>query len=153
RAQDTLTSLPVALKILTHGGTERFLREGRVLAELKHPHIVRYVAHGTTHAGEPYLAMEWLDGEDLARRLSRGPLPLADALTLARAVCLAMAAAHARGVVHRDIKPSNLFLVGSEPANVRVLDFGAARYDGGSQAATASGIVLGTPGYMAPEQV
>jgi hypothetical protein len=154
RARDTLTEQPVALKILAHGGTQRFLREGRVLAELKHPHIVRYVHHGSTQADEPYLAMEWLDGEDLARRLARGPLPVPEALLLARAVCLAIAAAHARGVVHRDIKPSNLFLVGGEAANVRVLDFGAARFDRtSSHAATASGIVLGTPGYMAPEQV
>jgi serine/threonine protein kinase len=155
RARDIQTGEPVALKILAHGGTERFLREGRVLAELSHPHIVRYLAHGTTETDEPYLAMEWLEGEDLARRLGRaGALPLADAVVLGRAVCLALAAAHARGVVHRDIKPSNLFLVDGAPSQVRVLDFGAARFDRTtSQAPTASGIVLGTPGYMAPEQV
>src|ERR1700722_12853268 len=95
RASDKRTGDPVALKILAHGGTERFLREGRVLAELKHPHIVRYVAHGTTQADEPYLAMEWLDGEALARRLTRGPLPLLEALRMARAACLAIGAAHA----------------------------------------------------------
>ena len=154
RARDTLSGGPVALKILAHGGTERFLREGRVLAELNHPHIVRYVAHGKTEADESYLAMEWLEGEDLGRRLRRGPLELADAVTLTHAVCLALAVAHRRGVVHRDIKPSNLYLVDGEPSKVKVLDFGAARFDrGASHAATASGVVLGTPGYMAPEQV
>jgi len=154
RARDMRSGFPVALKILAHGGTERFLREGRVLAELEHPHIVRYVAHGTTQTDEPYLAMEWLDGEDLARRLARGALSMGEAIALARRLCLALAAAHARGIVHRDIKPSNLFLVGGDAADVRVLDFGAARFDRtASHAPTASGIVLGTPGYMAPEQV
>jgi hypothetical protein len=152
-ARDAETGGRVALKILAHGGTERFLREARVLAEMKHPNIVRYVAHGITETDEPYLAMEWLEGEDLARRLQRGALGMVESVTMVGAVCRALAEAHSRGVVHRDIKPSNLFLVGGDAGTVKVLDFGAARFDRTASAATASGIVLGTPGYMAPEQV
>jgi hypothetical protein len=153
RAADRQTGGRVALKVLAHGSADRFLREARVLAELAHPNIVGYVDHGYTEAREPYLAMEWLEGIDLSQRLSSGPLPLVEALVLAGAVAGALAAAHARGVVHRDVKPSNLFLVGADPAAVKVLDFGAARFVQTTSVPTASGIVLGTPGYLAPEQV
>jgi eukaryotic-like serine/threonine-protein kinase len=152
RALDRETGTPVALKILLRGSAERFLREARVLAELAHPRIVRHVAHGALPHGDPYLAMEWLQGEDLAHRLERGPLSVSDGVTVGRAVADALSAAHARGVVHRDLKPSNLFLVDGDIARLRVLDFGAARVET-SAAPTATGIVLGTPGYMAPEQV
>jgi serine/threonine protein kinase len=153
RARDVQTGEWVALKVLAHGSAERFLREARALAEVSHPHIVRYVDHGHTEAGEPYLAMEWLEGADLAQKLQAGPLPLAQALGLARSVAGALAVAHGHGVVHRDVKPSNLFLVSGDPARVKVLDFGAARFIRTTSAPTASGIVLGTPGYLAPEQV
>jgi hypothetical protein len=153
RALDRETGGWVALKVVSHGSADRFLREARVLAEVAHPHIVRYVHHGHTDAREPYLAMEWLEGVDLSHRLLSGPLPLAAAIGLARRVAGALGAAHARGVVHRDVKPSNLFLVGGEPAAVKVLDFGAARFVQTTSVPTASGIVLGTPGYLAPEQV
>ena len=153
RARDAQTGEWVALKVLAHGSAERFLREARALAEVAHPHIVRYVDHGHTEAGEPYLAMEWLEGADLAQKLQTGPLPLAQALGLTRSVAGALAVAHGRGVVHRDVKPSNLFLVAGDPARVKVLDFGAARFIRTTSAPTASGIVLGTPGYLAPEQV
>jgi hypothetical protein len=153
RARDVQTGEWVALKVLAHGSAERFLREARALAEVSHPHIVRYVDHGHTEAGEPYLAMEWLEGADLAQKLQSGPLSLAQALGLARSVAGALAVAHGRGVVHRDVKPSNLFLVLGDPARVKVLDFGAARFIRTTSAPTASGIVLGTPGYLAPEQV
>jgi hypothetical protein len=153
RARDAQTNEWVALKVLAHGSADRFLREARVLAEVSHPHIVRYVDHGHTEAGEPYLAMEWLDGTDLAQKLASGPLPLAQALGLGRSIAGALAVAHGRGVVHRDVKPSNLFLVAGDPARVKVLDFGAARFVRTTSAPTASGIVLGTPGYLAPEQV
>lgn len=152
RAIDRETGTPVALKILLRGSAERFLREARVLAELAHPRIVRHVAHGALPHGDPYLAMEWLQGEDLAHRLERGPLSVSDGVAVARAVADALSAAHARGIVHRDLKPSNLFLVDGDVARLRVLDFGAARVET-SAAPTATGIVLGTPGYMAPEQV
>ncbi len=153
RARDAQTDEWVALKVLAHGSAERFLREARALAEVSHPHIVRYVDHGHTEAGEPYLAMEWLDGTDLAQKLAAGPLPIAQALGLTRSIAGALAVAHGCGVVHRDVKPSNLFLVAGDPARVKVLDFGAARFIQTTSAPTASGIVLGTPGYLAPEQV
>src|SRR5262245_8636440 len=101
---------------------ERFLREARVLAELRHPGIVRYIAHGQAATGELYLAMEWLDGEDLLSRLARTRTTLPEAVTLIRRVAEALAVAHAHGVVHRDIKPSNLFLVEGHIDRVKVID-------------------------------
>src|SRR5262249_20762656 len=118
-----------------------------------HPSIVRYVSHGVTDEGRQFLAMEWLEGEDLADRLQRGPLDPADAVTLGRRAAEALAIAHARGVVHRDVKPSNLFLVAGDVARVKVLDFGIARIPSGAQAPTRTGNRVGTPRYMSPEQV
>src|SRR5262245_11557540 len=107
RAHDRHAGQPVALKLLgliDEGADQRFVREARVLADLGHPAIVSYVAHGVLPTGVRWLAMEWLDGEDLARRLTRGPLAVGEALALARRVAAALAVAHRRGVVHRDIK-------------------------------------------------
>src|SRR5262245_11937391 len=108
RARDRATGAPVALKVVVGADdlrAERFARESRILAQLSHPGIVRYVAHGATVAGEAYLVMEWLEGEDLAQRLARAPLTVDEGLALAARVADALAAAHSRGVVHRDIKP------------------------------------------------
>src|SRR5579871_1187809 len=154
RASDRASSgAPVALKILAgEQNAERFGREARLLAELRHPGIVRYIDHGRTTDGKEYLAMEWLDGEDLGKRLGRTGLTAAESVALAVRVAEALGAAHARGIVHRDVKPSNLFLPGGDLARVRVLDFGIARVGDATRAATRTGMLLGTPGYMAPEQ-
>ncbi|MDC0747465.1 serine/threonine-protein kinase [Polyangium mundeleinium] len=155
RALDHATGARVALKVLHAAGAPfagHFARESYVLAELDHPGIVRYVAHGAAPSGELFLAMEWLEGEDLAQRLRRGPLSIAETLTLGVRVAEALGAAHARGVVHRDIKPSNLFLPDRDIGRVKILDFGIARPQATRPATRTGGILLGTPGYMAPEQ-
>ncbi len=155
RAIDRTTGAAVALKVLHADGARfasHFARESYVLAELDHPAIVRYIAHGATPSGGHFLAMEWLEGEDLAQRLKRGPLSIADTVTLGMRVAQALGAAHARGVVHRDIKPGNLFLPDCDITRVKILDFGIAR-PRATRPATRTGILLGTPGYMAPEQV
>src|SRR5262249_51071835 len=127
--------------------TRRFVREAQMLSDLHHPGIVRYVADGISGVGEPYLVMEWLEGEDLSQHLERGPLDLRDACTLVSQTANALAAAHDRGIVHRDLKPSNLLLVDGSIERVKVLDFGIARIIG-ARALTRSGIALGTPAYM-----
>jgi tetratricopeptide (TPR) repeat protein len=156
RGADRRTGAAVALKVLRpdiDGDVGRFERECAVLAELRHPNIVRYVAHGVAAAGERYLATEWLPGEDLGRRLDRGPLEAGEVLALAQGVAAALAAMHARGIVHRDIKPANLLLPDGDVSRVRVLDLGLARRTRITRSTTRSGSLLGTPGYMAPEQV
>jgi tetratricopeptide (TPR) repeat protein len=154
-ARDRCLSTPVALKVLhTHGEVEveRFTREAELLAELSHPAIVRFVDHGLTAAGEPYLVTEWLEGENLAERLRRVGLTIGESLLLGARVAEGLGAAHRRGVVHRDIKPSNLLLVGGSAAEVKILDFGIARRGEGDRTLTRTGAMVGTPGYMAPEQ-
>ncbi|MFY0579420.1 serine/threonine-protein kinase [Cystobacter fuscus] len=156
QAEDTLDGRIVALKFM-HAtadtrGARRFVREARLLAELHHPGIVAHVAHGLTQSGLPFLAMEWLEGEDLAQRLARGPLSLEETLRLMSRVAEALSVAHARGIIHRDLKPSNLFLRQGQAEAAVVLDFGLARHQFESQVLTGSAMLLGTPRYMAPEQ-
>ena len=155
RAHDERTRADAALKIFDgeHADLSRFEREAELLASLEHPRIVRFVAHGFTEAGTAYLAMEWLEGCHLAEKLEQGPLSHEDSLYLALRVAEALSAAHARGVVHRDIKPTNLFLVGGQPEQVRLLDFGIARKEDEATKLTQTGTAIGTPGYMAPEQI
>lgn len=147
----------VGIKILRTaddpGSTARFWREAYALSSLRHPAIVRYFSHGLTTSGHPYLVMEWLDGEDLAARLRRQPLDVLETLRIGIRVAEAMAAAHRHGIIHRDIKPANLFLPGGRIDAVTVVDFGLARVGQTMRDDTPAGELMGTPGFMAPEQV
>ena len=153
RARDRATNAIVALKLLgVVSERERFVREAETLANLDHPNIVRYVAHGELADGGMFLAMEWLDGESLAARLKRETLAIDEALDVCARVATALGYAHARGVVHRDVKPSNVMLASSgDLADIRVVDFGIARQDV-RRDLTQTGMLVGTPGYMSPEQ-
>ncbi len=162
RAQDQVTGQAVALKVIAIPGVDageeaRFNREGRVLAGLVHPSIVRLVAFGQLDEGQPYVAMEWLEGEDVAQRQRRKPpMSMAQCLEVAAQIADALSSAHAAGIVHRDVKPSNVFLVGSGPGNsggpvvAKLVDFGVASAEDAKL--TRTGAIIGTPAYMAPEQ-
>jgi tetratricopeptide (TPR) repeat protein len=156
RAVDLVSGTTAAVKILN--GRElrdrrRFEQEAAILAELSHPAIVRYLAHGISETGDPFLAMEWLEGEDLAALIARQTLSTADALFVIRRAAEALGYAHGRGIIHRDVKPENLFLPMGDISRVKVLDFGIARLTQGGRSLTRTGAVVGTPGYLAPELV
>ncbi len=161
-AREATTGRPVAVKVMRSDllsdpvSVTRFEREAVATASIHHPNVVSVLAHGR-HEGRPYLVMELLLGETLETRLARGPLPLAEALATVTQIAHALDAAHARGVIHRDLKPDNVFLVtGDDAVTVRVLDFGYAKLAEhliGDAGLTGANALLGTPLYMAPEQV
>ena len=173
RATDTRLKRQVALKVLPDSFAndpdrlDRFQREAQVLASLNHPNIAHI--HGLEDSGGVRaLVMELVEGEDLAERLARGPIPIDEALPLAKQIAEALEAAHEQGIIHRDLKPANIKV--REDGTVKVLDFGLAKAmdpDPSSSPApalansptitspaamTAAGIILGTAAYMSPEQ-
>ena len=166
-ARDTRLQRDVALKVLPAGFAAdtdrlaRFQREAQILASLNHPNIAHI--HAVEDSGEsPCIVMEMVPGETLHERLQRGPLPVAQALPIGAQIAAALEAAHERGIVHRDLKPANIKVL--PDGTVKVLDFGLAKPAGSDAGAdlansptllmtgTNSGIILGTAGYMSPEQ-
>ncbi len=152
RARDVQADRDVALKVLLSADgnrVQRFEREAELLARLDRVAGVVHVHARGEHRGLSWLAMDLVEGQDLERSLSGGPLPVADALAVVESVARTVHACHALGLVHRDLKPSNILLAREGP---RVVDFGLAR--GGAEARfTATGELVGTPSFMAPEQV
>ena len=172
RARDTRLGREVALKVVNAalaGDPElvqRFEQEARVAGSLKHPNVVAVYDVGR-HEGVPYFVTELLEGESLRQRLTRGRIPLQTALEWGAQLARGLAAAHAHGVIHRDVKPENVFV--SPDGQVKLLDFGIAKLAEAAQhggphglmdatvtptgGSTRTGAVLGTPGYMSPEQL
>jgi tetratricopeptide (TPR) repeat protein len=156
-AEDMKHGRQVAIKVLhadlaSGVASERFLREIRISAYLSHPHIIALFDSGEVD-GRPYYVMPYVDGESLRARLDReGQLPIADALRITGEVAAALDHAHAQGVVHRDVKPENILLT---EGGTLIADFGIAHAIGqaGGERLTRTGIAIGTPAYMAPEQM
>jgi serine/threonine-protein kinase len=133
----------------------RFHREALITGSLGHPHIVQVFDLSTTPAGQPFLVMEFLEGEDLDQRLNRvRRLPTADVVHIVKQVASALDATHAKGIVHRDLKPANIYLlkVAGETNFVKVLDFGISKMRAATRQLTRTSSVMGTPNYMSPEQ-
>lgn len=156
QGRDLLAGATVALKILHRPQAEeivRFQREVRFLVELEHEGIVPYVAHGTTETGLCFLATRWLSGEPLGQWLAdRGRLEAETFRRLARRVAETLAYAHGEGIIHRDLRPGTLMIPDDDPGGAVVLDFGLARFQWDTPV-TEAGTVLGTIGYISPEQV
>ncbi len=133
----------------------RFVLEAQAVNKIGHANIVDIFSFGSLDDGRSYFAMEWLQGETLGQRLARGRLASREAIVILSALCRALEAAHAAGVIHRDIKPDNVFLAtGDDGWRIKLLDFGIAKLSTAtaSSSRTATGVAIGTPLYMAPEQ-
>ena len=163
RAYDTRLHRDVAVKVLPPAFSRdpermrRFLQEAQAIAALSHPNILAIHDFGE-HEGSPYIVMEYLEGESLRQRLNTGPLTLRKTIEVAEQIARGLAAAHEKGIVHRDLKPENIFV--TRDGRVKILDFGLAKLpleestpDAPTLASqTEPGVVMGTVGYMSPEQ-
>ena len=159
RARDTRLSRSVAIKVLSTGSVDRFIQEARAASALNHPNIVTIYDVGDA-GGVSYIVMELIEGQTLRQAMAGGPLPIPKLLTIAVQIADALAAAHAKGIMHRDLKPANI-MIGAE-GRAKILDFGLAKLGspvGEGRSATVTehpltqpGTVLGTFGYMSPEQ-
>jgi tRNA A-37 threonylcarbamoyl transferase component Bud32 len=161
RVEHVVLGRQYALKVLRAkvverdmSAAQRFVREARAAARVRHPHIVDVFDFGYLGDGRPYFVMELCEGESLATMIRRGPLPPADAVTIARQMAQALAAVHDHGVVHADVTPSNALVVAKDPIHVKLLDFGLAAIAGeGGFDEDNQDFVLGTPAYISPEQL
>lgn len=156
---DELSGRVVAVKVLSdrledEQAEERFARETRILANIESPHVVGYVGHGRAPNGSPFVAVDWLEGEDLAQRQRRRPLSGKEVVDVIEQTAAGLAEIHALGVIHRDVKPSNLFLTKADDGalHVTVIDLGVARVKT-EPGLTQHGTMIGTPSYMPPEQI
>jgi predicted ATPase len=161
RASDTRLARKVAIKAIRAGrssaGLElRFLGEARAASALNHPNIITIYDVGTLE-GQPYIVMEWIEGQTLRQKLAQGPLSIPEVLGIASQILDALAAAHESGIIHRDLKPENIMVNAS--GRIKVLDFGIAKRMAIPENPTLEfipgntfGFVVGTPGYMSPEQ-
>ncbi|MBI4010906.1 MAG: serine/threonine protein kinase, partial [Candidatus Rokubacteria bacterium] len=154
KAHDPVLDRMVAVKVMTEGaevGTEareRFLREAQSAARLNHPNIITVYELGEDR-GQVFIVMELLEGEPLSRLIARVPPPsLRQKLAIMVQICEGLGFAHRRGVIHRDVKPANIFIL--QNGQVKILDFGIARLS--SSELTRTGLLMGTPNYMSPEQ-
>jgi len=160
RAHNQILDAPLALKLLRpnvnrSGLSERLLLEAKVAACLCHPAIVRVYDFGMTEQGDPFLAMELLQGESIRELLDRErSLVASQAVRLVLPILAGLMCAHARGIVHRDLKPDNIFLARDDAGSVepKLVDFGIAKFEGTSSRLTTAGVLLGSPSYMSPEQ-
>lgn len=152
---------PVVIKLLNgqalsgSSGEARFKREAQALAQLNHPNIVQLYAFGRGDDGTPYLAMEYIAGRTLGTIVGeQGPLPEAEVCAILKQLCDALIEAHKQGVVHRDLKPDNVMISTTQAGRVKILDFGIAKLTRtAAPRITQNGEILGTPQYMAPEQL
>ncbi|MHC4599195.1 MAG: serine/threonine-protein kinase, partial [Planctomycetota bacterium] len=155
KARDTLLNREVALKVLLGGpdaseeGVERFYREAKSIASLRHPNIVPIHDIGAED-GKHYFSMDFVDGKSLPARVEEKPLEIRRALEIVEIVARAIHHAHTHGVVHRDIKPHNVLL--DRAGTPMVMDFGLARTVESDTRITQTGLTMGTPPYMSPEQ-